>query len=331
MYIYPSSLYEPSHALSACDDSVRSCYYKILSMITKKIIPILTTIFALAAVLIVPGSTFAKNNNIEADAQMKGHTNIEISTSSHPCLHAFGHFIALGWLTKHDTPTLAEGCHLPQGIFNLFHRGGNGHGNGTTTDMTAPIISTIDVTTATTSAKITWSTNERADSNVFYGTSSPIDVNDSNTLKESGGSLVFNHSIMVDDLEASTTYYAIIQSHDASGNTATSSQFSFTTGNSDDISAPLITNLGTNIGTSTIVVNWDTNEIANSKVYYGTSTPLNLGSAGVVSNGAFTLDHSLTIPGLSASTTYHLVAESTDMAGNIRTSGEFSATTSAAL
>jgi hypothetical protein len=96
-------------------------------------------------------------------------------------------------------------------------------------DTTAPQISAITVDTiASTSARIRWTTNESADSKLWYSTTTPV-VTAAPTLNIFSASLVTSHEMTTIGLSASTTYYAIVTSKDAAGNTATSSQFSWTT------------------------------------------------------------------------------------------------------
>ena len=92
-------------------------------------------------------------------------------------------------------------------------------------EVTAPTISNLqssNVTDAT--AVITWATDESADSKVNYGT-----VSGSLTLEASSTPLVTSHSKSLTGLQANTTYYYVAVSTDDSGNTATSSELSFTT------------------------------------------------------------------------------------------------------
>ena len=99
----------------------------------------------------------------------------------------------------------------------------------TTADVVAPVISELAATsTAATSTNITWLTDELASSKVWYSTTDSFIVATS-TLAVSSASLVLNHNIVLFDLTASTTYYYIAVSTDAAGNTATSSQQSFST------------------------------------------------------------------------------------------------------
>jgi len=68
---------------------------------------------------------------------------------------------------------------------------------------------------------------------------------------------------------------------------------------------------------STAVVSWKTNEEADSKVDYSTDSAFQLQTLSV-ENGAFVLDHSMTIAGLIPSNTYYFRITSKDHAGNPR-------------
>jgi len=99
----------------------------------------------------------------------------------------------------------------------------------TTPDTAAPTVSGLTATgTTATSAGITWITDEEADSKVWYSTSTPFIISTS-TAVVSSSSLVLSHNLTISDLTASTTYYYLVSSTDDSGNTATSTEQSFTT------------------------------------------------------------------------------------------------------
>lgn len=92
----------------------------------------------------------------------------------------------------------------------------------------SPTISMVSVgSIASTSADISWATNEPATSEVYFATSSPLNLMTAMTSMEDG--LLTTHSLMLSPLTASTTYYYVIESQDASDNTATTSESSFTT------------------------------------------------------------------------------------------------------
>lgn len=98
------------------------------------------------------------------------------------------------------------------------------------TDTTAPTISALSVTPASTTAQVSWTTNESASSRVWYGTSTPLTLA-SPTASIFNSALVLAHSLSLTGLTASTTYYVVVESKDAAGNTATSSGSSFVTAN----------------------------------------------------------------------------------------------------
>lgn len=100
-----------------------------------------------------------------------------------------------------------------------------------TPDTTAPVISGISASAITaSSATILWTTNENADSTVWYSLVNPLDVASTTaTTKLFNAALGLSHSVALPGLTASSTYYYLVGSKDASGNQATSSQASFVT------------------------------------------------------------------------------------------------------
>ncbi len=95
--------------------------------------------------------------------------------------------------------------------------------SGTPVDNKAPTISSLLATPASTSATISWSTDEVADSTVEYGTTSALGSVVSNAA------LVTSHSVGLAGLSAATPYFYVVRSRDAAGNLATSATQSFTT------------------------------------------------------------------------------------------------------
>ncbi|MDX1535965.1 MAG: fibronectin type III domain-containing protein, partial [Candidatus Spechtbacterales bacterium] len=96
-------------------------------------------------------------------------------------------------------------------------------------DNTAPTISNINTSGITgSSATITWTTNEAADSQVEFGTTTSLGTNTPlvTTMQTS-------HTINLSSLTADTTYYYKVKSKDSAGNLAVSSQKTFTTQTSD--------------------------------------------------------------------------------------------------
>lgn len=96
-----------------------------------------------------------------------------------------------------------------------------------------------------------------------------------------------------------------------------------------DTIAPIITNLiATGTTATTVRIKWTTNEKANSKVWYGATTSITTATpTAMVSSNEYELSHTITLSGLTATTTYYYVAVSADKAGNATTSVQQSFTT----
>jgi hypothetical protein len=93
-----------------------------------------------------------------------------------------------------------------------------------TVDNTPPVISSISSgTPGTSTTTITWTTNEAASSQISYGTTASYGT------ASSSATLATSQSITLTGLTASTAYHFQIQSADAQGNSATSSDQTFTT------------------------------------------------------------------------------------------------------
>lgn len=97
------------------------------------------------------------------------------------------------------------------------------------TDTVAPIISNVTTSVSGTSATVSWKTNEASNSTVFYGTVTPIDTNNTATLRITNPSMVTNHSVSIPGLTSSTLYHFVIKSADASNNVTSSTEAAFTT------------------------------------------------------------------------------------------------------
>jgi hypothetical protein len=271
-----------------------------------------------AALVLIPATTFAKTNKLNANQANGCPTK------------AFGHLFAPGWLKHNNGATVPLGCLLPSGIAKKLGLQVPPPSTGTTTDTVAPAISSIVATPAVTSATFTWTTNENADSAVYFGTSLPVNTSATATQVVSSSTKVASHQLTLTGLNASTTYFAVIGSRDASGNMTLSSPLSFTTGTNADTTSPVLTNLITVVGTSSLTLTWNTNEPSTSKVFYSTSTPVNTSSTSpsFVENLSLVTNHSITLTGLGTSTPYHIVIQSKDFSGNTSTGIEFPVTTS---
>lgn len=206
--------------------------------------------------------------------------------------------------------------------------------NGTTTppstsnDTAAPTLSSINTSVTDTSAVVTWITNELANAKVYFSTTTPVNLTSASVL--TNGVFQTGHSLSLTGLIADTIYRFVVESKDQSGNTATSSEHAFTTSASADTVAPIITAISIgNIGTSTATISWTTNEAAKSKVYYGTTTPLNTSTALNKSDATLVVSHSMILTGLTPNTMHFFRVESTDASNNTTLASETSFTTAA--
>lgn len=157
-----------------------------------------------------------------------------------------------------------------------------------------PVISNITVNPTDTSATITWNTDAAATTQVFYGLTSSYGA--STTLDSS---LVTSHSVTLTGLTPSTVYHYQIQSGNSAG-TATFADRTFTTNAS--ATTTVISNISvTNVGTTSVMITFNTNVPVTDQVLFGTTT---LASSTPVSTTA-TTTHSVVINNLRTNTTFN--------------------------
>jgi hypothetical protein len=173
-------------------------------------------------------------------------------------------------------------------------------------DTTPPIISNVAVSDVTdTSVKISWQTNESADSLIDYG------LTTSYSLAASSTSLVTAHSFDLAGLSRGTVYHFRITSKDAAGNPVSTSDLTFQT---TDSVPPVISNLSiVDITSTSAKVSWQTDEAADSKVDYGLTASYELGS---IIDGALNTTHLIPLTGLLPNTQYHVRVHSKDASNN---------------
>lgn len=97
---------------------------------------------------------------------------------------------------------------------------------------------------------------------------------------------------------------------------------------SDDTKAPVVSEVKATPSISSAVITWKTNEESESKVEFDDTNPMIESRS--VSDREDVKEHSLTLTGLSASTTYYFIVRSTDAAGNVGSSSIMSFTTGTA-
>ncbi len=194
-------------------------------------------------------------------------------------------------------------------------------------DETPPVISDVASGEITVdSATITWTTDEEADSKVYYSTATPVVVT-STTPVVTSTDMVEEHSIVLSGLTQGTTYYYVVSSADESDNTATSAEYSFTTAE-PDTTPPVISGVAaTNTTAVSVHIIWETDESADSRLWYSTSSPVATDGTPDVTDSTLVADHTVPLSGLATSTTYYYVVGSADSSDNLATSSESSFTT----
>jgi cohesin domain-containing protein/purple acid phosphatase-like protein len=181
----------------------------------------------------------------------------------------------------------------------------------TPSDTTTLVISSVKASSITSSnVTISWTTNKASDSQVEYG-ASPMYGN----LTSLSATLATSHSLTVSGLQASTIYHYRVKSRDAGSNLATSSDSSFTTGAAaSEISFSQI--ILSNVGNSSVTIDWTTNRATTGLVQYGLSASLD----NVASDSLTVTRHATVLNGLIPSTIYHYRVTATDGSNNTVTS-----------
>lgn len=91
-------------------------------------------------------------------------------------------------------------------------------------DTVSPLLSGISSSVTTTTAQITWTTNEATDAQVDYGLTTGY-----GSTTALNPALLTSHTLPVSGLTANTRYHYRVRSRDAAGNLAVSGDFLFTT------------------------------------------------------------------------------------------------------
>jgi hypothetical protein len=184
-------------------------------------------------------------------------------------------------------------------------------GGFTVTTLTAPVIGGVNAAAiAATSATISWTTTQPADSQVdyglttAYGSTTALDV-----------TLVAAHSQPLTGLTAGTLYHYRAQSRNGSGLLATSADGSFTTAQVPVISAVVVTA----VTGSSATIAWTTDLPSNSQIEYGLTS--SYGSATAL-DPALVTAHSQTLTGLTPGALYHFRVQSRNSAGLPATSAD---------
>jgi subtilase family serine protease len=181
-----------------------------------------------------------------------------------------------------------------------------------TQTIAAPVISNVvAASVSNTSETITWTTDQASSSQVNYGLTTMYTL--SSTLNTA---LVTSHTVTLTGLTAGTMYDFDVMSANASAESSTSGNSTFTT--TGTAPAPMISNVsssGVTSGTATIT--WTTDQAATSVVNYGVTN----GYGSTASVAGLTTAHSVVLTGLTANTTYDFDVVSANAANTSSTSG----------
>ena len=190
----------------------------------------------------------------------------------------------------------------------------------TTTDATfttasCPTISGVSVSTTAVSAALSWTTSVAANSQVNYGTTATYGsaVTDPNLLT--------SHSLNLTSLTCNTTYHFQITSAVSAGDSATTSDATFTTA-SCQIE---ISGLTASTGATSATLTWTTNVTGSSGVSYGATSQYGYSS----NDPTLVTNHSVTLNSLACNATYHYEVSSAVSAGNSTTTSDATFTTGA--
>ena len=189
--------------------------------------------------------------------------------------------------------------------------------DGTFTSGVKAIMTNLTVASVTgTTATITWTTNEVANSQVEYGLTSAW-----GSLTTLDPAMVLEHTHVVTGLTPGTTYHFRALSVNGVGLVTRSLDMTFTT-----VPVPVISDVASSLQPDgSAVITWTTQVPANSVVEYGLTT--SYGSTST--DPALVTSHSRTLTGLTPGTTYHFRAMSTNAAATA-SSADFTFTTSSA-
>ncbi|MGD0797102.1 MAG: fibronectin type III domain-containing protein [Acidobacteriaceae bacterium] len=186
-----------------------------------------------------------------------------------------------------------------------------------------PVITAVTASSITsTSAVVTWTTDQPSSSLVNFGTTTGY--GSASTLNPA---LVTAHSVAISGLTAGTTYDFDVVSANSGGISSTSSNSSFMT-TAQASTPPVVANVATsNISQTSVTVTWTTDQPSSSLVNYGTTT--GYGSSSGLSTALVTA-HSVTLTGLTAGTAYDFDVVSANAASQSTTSSNSTVTTTAA-
>jgi len=188
----------------------------------------------------------------------------------------------------------------------------------TTACSSPPVISAISANPSSTSATITWTTDEASTTVVDYGLTSAYGSNVSNA------SLVTSHSALLSSLTCDTVYHFQVSSTNAGGQTSTSADQTVTT---TACAPPLISGMTANPSSTSATVTWTTDQNSTTLVNYGLTTTY----GSIFNDSTLVTSHSALLSSLTCNSLYHFQVSSTNATGQTSTSADQTFTTGACL
>ncbi|MEO8691176.1 MAG: DUF2341 domain-containing protein, partial [Candidatus Saccharimonas sp.] len=176
----------------------------------------------------------------------------------------------------------------------------------------ASLITGPDVTTTTRSATIVWTTDRNSDSKIEYGLSSGVYFSTAASNVQQTNA----HTITLNNLNPSTTYFFRSTWSDIDGNAGTSVEKKFTT-----LPAPTVSDVtvsGINLSDATI--NFTVDGAVAATLYYGPNG--SLGATKAQSTSTSSSRYSVPLSGLADGTQYSFRIDTSDAAGNEYKSGQ---------
>jgi hypothetical protein len=267
-------------------------------------------------------------NRWEIDAPSSGDLYMQTSDMSNPIYYGIPYYIKMqvktivgtgsqykvkvwpvgsaepaNWLLTYTQPTGQSDALSNGSLILLAHHVYATYGtiNVTPTpDGVPPVISNIAASTTSTTATITWTTDEAASSSVAYGLTTSY-TNATSDLEN----LVTGHSILLENLQPNTIYHYVVTSADFGGASSTSTDRTFQTAVLTVPSAPVIVSPGngsSGIPTITTLV-WRRSATATGyRVQLGTDATF---TSGVAVDDASLTDTLRAVSGLLPGTRYY--------------------------
>jgi hypothetical protein len=182
-----------------------------------------------------------------------------------------------------------------------------------------PKISDVVVTNVTlTGATLSWTSTTVSTSTINYGKSKAYGA----SINDTSGGGTTNHTIRLEDLDDTSTYYFVITGKDLEDNTLSSDEYSFVT-----LTRPVLSNFKMepvkDAPTTSIRFSWTTNVPATTVVTYSRAGS----GARSASAAEYTTAHEMIVPNLTDLTVYTVQARSVDKFGNTASSDAATITT----